>query len=99
MNEKELYRQKKQAQLDQWKAEAARLKAKASEASADAQLQLNSRLAALEEKMDEGRVRLAGMMDAGEGAWEVMKEGVDSAWGSLRTAFRDAAAEFKDKKG
>jgi hypothetical protein len=38
MNEKELYQQKKQAQLDEWKAEVDKLKAKASGASADAQM-------------------------------------------------------------
>ncbi|KHE91831.1 MAG: hypothetical protein K8F52_03055 [Candidatus Scalindua rubra] len=41
MDDKELYQQKKQAQLDEWKAEIDKLKAKASGASADVQLEMN----------------------------------------------------------
>ncbi len=47
MNEKELYQQKKQAQLNEWKAEFDKLKAKASGASADAQLELNKQIAVI----------------------------------------------------
>jgi len=52
MNEKELYQQKTQAQLDEWKAELDKLKAKASSASADTQLELNKQIKALEGKLE-----------------------------------------------
>lgn len=38
MSEKEIYQQKTQAQLDEWKAEVDKLKAKAFGSSADAQM-------------------------------------------------------------
>ena len=57
MNEKELYQQKKQAQLDEWKAEVDKLKAKASGASADAQLELNREIDTLEGKIEQGRAK------------------------------------------
>ena len=95
MTDKELYQQKKQAQLDQWKAEVAKLKAKASEASADAQLELNKQIDALEGKLAEGRTKLAEIADASEDAWESIKDGAESAWDSLKSAFSDAAAKFK----
>ena len=95
MNDKELYQQKKQAQLDEWKAEVDKLKAKASGASADAQLKLNKQIEALEGKIEEGKIKLAEITDAGEEAWESIKEGVESAWDSIRSAFSEAAAKFK----
>jgi len=44
MNEKELFRQKFQAQLDEWKADIAKLKAKASGAEADVQIAINKQV-------------------------------------------------------
>lgn len=95
MNEKELYQQKKQAQLDEWQAEVDKLKAKASGASADAQLELNKEIEALEGKIEEGKTKLAEIADASEDAWESVKDGVESAWDSMKSAFSDAAAKFK----
>ncbi|MFA7083700.1 MAG: hypothetical protein WC141_04095 [Arcobacteraceae bacterium] len=40
MQDKELYEQKKQAQLDEWKADIDKLKAKASMMNADAQIKI-----------------------------------------------------------
>lgn len=40
-NENELHRDKRDAQIDAWKAELKKLKAKAAEASADAKLELH----------------------------------------------------------
>lgn len=41
ISEKELYRQKRQAELDAWQADIEKMKAKASEASPDAQIEIN----------------------------------------------------------
>lgn len=95
MNEKELYQQKKQAQLDEWKAEVDKLKAKASGASADAQLEWNRQIEALEGKIENGKAKLAEVADASEDAWESIKDGAESAWDSMKSAFSDAAAKFK----
>ena len=96
MNEKELYQQKKQAQLDEWKAEIDKLKAKASGASADAQIKLNKQIEALEGKIEEGKAKLAEIAEAGEDAWESIKDGVESAWDSMRSAFSEAVEKFKN---
>ena len=96
MNEKELYQQKKQAQLDEWKAEVDKLKAKASGARADTQMELNKQIEALEGKIEEGQTKLAEIADAGEDAWESIKDGVESAWDSLNSAFSEAADKFKE---
>lgn len=95
MNEKALYQQKKQAQLDEWEAEIDKLKAQASGASADAQIELNKQIKVLEGKVEEGKTKLAEIAEASEDAWESIKEGVESAWYSIKSAFSDAAAKFK----
>ena len=95
MNEKELYQQKKQAQLDQWKAELFKLKAKASEASADTKLKMNSHIEWLESKVEEGKTRLSAIEDAGEEEWESVKDGLESVWDSMKSAFSEAADKFR----
>ena len=95
MNDKELYQQKKQAQLDEWKAEVAKLKAKASGASADAQLEMNKQIEALESHIEKNKAKLSEFSMAGADAWESLKEGMESAWNSLKSAMSDAAAKFK----
>jgi hypothetical protein len=96
MNEKELYQQKKQAQLDEWQAEVDKLKAKAAEASADTQLEMKKDIEFLESKIDEGKNRLTEVADASEDAWKSMKDGMDSAWDSIKTSFSDAAAKIRN---
>lgn len=95
MNEKKLFQQKRQAQLDEWKAEVSKFKAKASGASADAQLELNKQIEALESKIEEGKTRLAEIQVASEDSWESMKEGVESTWDSMKSDFSGATAKFK----
>lgn len=95
MNEKELYQQKKNAQLDEWKAEVDKLKAKASGAAADAQLELNEQVKALEGKVAEGEANLRKIAEASDDAWESIKEGVESGWDSLKSSIGDAVSKFK----
>ena len=87
MDEKRLYQQKWQAQLDQWQAEIDKFKAKASGASADAQLRLNSEIKVLQGRIDEGKAKLAQIAAASDDAWQSLKQGGDSAWTALKSAF------------
>lgn len=95
MSKKELYKQKMQAQLDEWEADVDRFKAKASGASANVQLELNKEINVLKGKIEQGKTKLAEIADVSEDAWESIKEGVDSAWDSLKAAVSDAKAKFK----
>ena len=95
MNDRELYQQKMKAQLDGWRADLDKLKARASGATADVQLDINRHTRTLERKIDEGKSKLSELHAANEEAWESVKKGVESAWGSLKTGFSDAADRFK----
>lgn len=96
MNEKELYRKKRQAQLDEWKADLAKLKAKASRASAEVQLKLNDHIKTLEGRIEDGRSKLAELAHAGEDRWDSLTKGVESAWKTLKSAMSEAISKFKD---
>ncbi len=95
MDDKKLYQQKKQAQLDEWKAEIAILKAKASKASAEVQLEMNKQITTLEAKITENKSKLAELAKASEEGWDSVKDGVESAWDTMKSAVRDAASKFK----
>ncbi len=95
MSDKELFRQKKQAQLDEWKAELDKLKARASGSSADIQLEINQKIHSLEQKIEENRGKLTALAESSEDAWESIKDGVESAWDSLKTAVNEAVDKFK----
>jgi len=96
MSDKELYKQKKQAQLNEWKAEVDKFKAKASGASANTQLEMNKQIKALESKIEDGKVKLSQLAEAGADAWDSSKNRVESSWDSLKAAVNDIATKFKE---
>lgn len=96
MKDKELYQRKMQAQLDEWKADVDKLKAKASRASADTQLKMNEQIKVLDRKIAEGKAKLSELSRAGEDAWESIRDGMESARDSLKSVVSDAAKKFKD---
>jgi hypothetical protein len=96
MKDKKLLAQKFRAQLDEWKADIAKMKAKASMADADAQLAMNKHIEALEGARDTAETKLAELAKAGDDTWDSAKKGVESAWDSMKTAVSNTAARFKD---
>lgn len=98
MDNKELYQQKLQAQLDEWIAEIDKLKAKASGASADAQLQLNKEIEMLQTRIDEARSKVGELADAGEDAWESVKGSAEAIWNSISSTFSETISRLKEKE-
>lgn len=96
MDNKELYQQKLQAQLDEWVADIDKLRAKASGASADTQLQLNREIDTLQARIDEAKGKVSELAEAGEDAWESVKGSTEAIWNSVSTAFGDAIAKLKE---
>ena len=96
MNDKELYRQKYQAQLDEWKAEVAKLKARAAGARADAQIDLNRHVKELEHRMRDAGAKLAELATASEERWASVSKNVERTWDALKAGVSAAAAKFKE---
>lgn len=95
MSMKDAYEQKLQAQLDEWGAEIDKLKAKADNAEADAQLEYYKQIEELRSMQETATNKLAELKDAGDDAWEDLKAGIDSAWDSLGNALKSATSRFK----
>jgi len=96
MNDRELYHQKRRAQLDEWRADVDKLSARASQASASAQLEMNKKVKELHGILETGEAKLTELSSAGDDAWHSLKGGVESAWDSIKSAISDAASSFKN---
>lgn len=95
MSMKDAYAQKLQAQLDQWNAEIAKLKAKADSTQADAKIEYYEEIDRLRKEQLEAQEKLNELRQAGETAWEDLKAGVENAWDSLENALKKAASRFQ----
>lgn len=71
---------KMETQLKGWGAKLDALAAQAGEAKADGVEELKAKVKAAQAKFDELR-------EAGADKWEILKDGVESAWGDLEAAF------------
>lgn len=96
MNEKELYRQKHQAQLDEWAADVAKLRARAAGVKASAQIEMIKHLKELDDRIREARAKLSEHVAAGEGAWDSARKNMESTWAALKAGVSAAAAKFKE---
>jgi len=96
MNEKELYRQKYQAQLDEWKADVAKLQARAAGAKADAQIEMNKHVKELDRRMHEASAKLAELAAASEEGWDAVRKNMEKTWDALKAGVGAAAAKFKE---
>ena len=96
MSTKEAYKQKIEAELELAQAKLAEFKAKAKSSAADTRIKYSKQVDELEQKVDATKVKLKELGEASDDAWEQLKVGVESAWGALSTAIRNAAAKFKD---
>jgi hypothetical protein len=96
MSTKEAYKQKIEAELELAQAKFAEIKAKAKLSTADARIKHANQVSEIEQKVDATKAKLKELGQASEDAWEQLKDGVESAWGALSAAIRNAAAKFKD---
>jgi hypothetical protein len=96
MNDRELYRQKHHAQLDEWKADVAKLKARAAGAKADAQIELNRHVKELEQRLHEAGAKLTQLAAASEETWDSARRNVESTWEALKAGISAAAAKFRE---
>lgn len=94
MSDKKLYEQKIKAQFDECKAQVDTFKAEASSASAAAQIEMHKQIKQLEEKMSEGKIKLAELVAATEEKFDAMKKGVESIWQSTKSTLHHASKHF-----
>lgn len=96
MSTKEAYKQKVEAEVELAQAKLAELRAVAKGCAADARIKYDQQIEELEQKVDTTKTKLKALADAGEDAWEHLKDGVDNAWSTLSKAVKDTAAKLKE---
>ena len=94
-DKRKAYEEKIDAQLEEWSAQIALLRARADKAKAEAKIEYHETIEALQHRQDEARAKLHELKTAGDEAWEDLKTGAEKAWAEVKTAFHEAAAKFK----
>lgn len=91
--QKEEYRKKINAQLDEMQRKMAELKAKYEQAKPEIQAKLKEQMEVLQKEMDAARKKLAELKAASGKAWEDMKAGLDKALEDLKKSYEQAAGD------
>ncbi len=94
-DKRKAYEEKLDAQLEEWNAQIALLKAKADKAKAEAKIEYYKNIEALQRSQDEARTKLHELKTAGDEAWEDLKTGAEKVWAEVETAFQNALSKFK----
>ena len=94
-DKRKAYEEKLDAQLKEWNAQIALLKAQAENAKADAKIDYYKTIEALEQKQDKAKTKLLELQATGDEAWEAVKTGAEKAWAEVKTAYHDATSRFK----
>jgi hypothetical protein len=87
-DKRKAYEEKLDAQLKEWNAQIALLKA-------EAKVDYYKTIEALENKQDKAKTKLQELKTAGDEAWEAVKTGAEKAWADVMTAYHDAVSKFK----
>ena len=95
MNDKELYQQKKQTQLNEWKISMIQFRTQAFAARTHLQLELNKHVKFLEGKLEEGKLNLAELAKMTGNSFEAAKKNFEIMWEGIQMAFTDTATKFK----
>lgn len=89
------YEEKLEAQMKEWNAQIALLKAKADKAKAQTKIEYYTIIEGLQQKRDKAMVKLQQLKAAGPEAWEGLKASAEKGWAEVKTAFHDALSKFK----
>ncbi len=89
------FEEKLDAQMQEWNAQIAMLKAKAEKAKAQTKIEYYTIIEGLQHKRDTAKAKLQELKAAGPEAWESLKVGAEKGWAEVKTAFHDAVSKFK----
>lgn len=92
---RQAYINKVKAQLDQYDAQLAEMKAKADQVKAGARVEFHSMMEEALVKRDVMQSQLTQLHRSSEGAWTEIQNGLEKASQELQKSFDDALAKFK----
>ena len=96
MNLQEAYKKKAAAELELAQARLVEFRAKAKNLSAEAHLNYAKQLDDFEHAINTAKVKLKELGEAGEDAWEKLKDGMESALRSSSETLKDLANKMKN---
>jgi len=94
MNSRDAYVQKLKAKLDEWNATLEKLQAQAAQTEAESKIEYEKQLAGLRTKVKDVEKKISEFEQAGESAWEDLKQGLENSWEILKAGFSKAKSEF-----
>jgi hypothetical protein len=98
MEKRELYKQKYEAQLQEWHTKLDGMKAQAEKLTAQAKLDVKPRLDAAHAKFDTAKARLNEIAGATNDKWDAVVKEVDHVWSDLKAAAEGAYDAIKRHK-
>ena len=97
MEDRKAYIDKMAAKLKEWDLEVQKLEGKADMAKADVKAKYHQQIEELHQKKKAAQQKLNKIQEAGEGAWEDLKEGVEQSWKILGDAVKSARDKLKSR--
>jgi len=94
-DKRKAYEEKLDAQLEEWSAQIALLKARADKARAEARIEYIKSIEALQHRQDEAGAKLRELKTSGDEAWEDIRTSAEKVWDEVKAAFQSAASRFK----
>ena len=95
MSERDAYREKMKAQIDEFDAEIDRLLAKARKAKADAKIDYEKQIDELRGKRKEIAQKMDALESASGDAWKDLKQGLENSWEILKKSLSQAKEKFE----
>lgn len=93
--QRELYKQMYQAQINEWTAKLAVLKAQAEKATVQAKMDLQPRVESAHTHMEAARAKFEELSSASDDKWEEVKASADRAWEDVKAAVAGAYDAMK----
>ena len=95
MDKNKIYLEKVEANLAQYNAKFAGMKAKADEIRADMKLEYISQMETLEKSRDSFMVKYGQLKETKDNAWNDVKAGTEKAWNDMESTIEKAIDRFK----
>ena len=95
MNKSKVYLEKVEANLAQYNAKLAGMKARTAEVRADMKLEYISQMESLEKKRDGFAVKYGQLKESNGQAWHDVKTGTENAWNDMEESIEKAISRFK----
>ena len=95
MDERKAYEEKLDAQLKEWSAQIALLRAKADKAKAEVKVEYYKMIETLQGKQETARMKLEELRTAGDDRWEDYKTDGEETWAEIKAAFQEAVSKLE----